>query len=68
MATPQFATLDELRRRLAIRLGFGAQADVIALQAPILDDFLQSAQMYLWREVAWRHLQKSHTEKLGVEL
>ena len=67
MATPQFATLDELRRRLAIRLGFGAQADVIALQAPILDDFLQSAQMYLWREVAWRHLQKSHTEKLGVD-
>ena len=66
MATPQFATLDELRRRLAIRLGFGAQADVIALQAPILDDFLQSAQMYLWREVAWRHLQKSAVETLGV--
>ena len=66
MATPQFATLDELRRRLAIRLGFGAQADVIALQAPILDDFLQSAQMYLWREVSWRHLQKSVVETLGV--
>ena len=66
MATPRFDTLDNLRRRLAVRLGFGSQADMIALQSPILTDFLQSAQQYLWREVTWRHLRKIHFETLGV--
>ena len=66
MSTPRFDTLGNLRKRLATRLGFGAQADVIALQLPMLDDFLQSAQTYLWRAVSWRHLQKVVSEPLGV--
>ena len=66
MSAPRFDTLGNLRKRLATRLGFGAQADVIALQLPMLDDFLQSAQTYLWRAVSWRHLQKVVSEPLGV--
>ena len=64
--TPSFDTLSNLRRRLAVRLGFGAQADALGIQAPILDDFLQSAQTYLCRMIRWRHLQRLHVEDLGV--
>ena len=64
--TPSFDTLSNLRRRLAVRLGFGAQADALGIQAPILDDFLQSAQTYLCRIIRWRHLQRLHVEDLGV--
>ena len=67
MSAPLFDTLDNLRKNLAIRLGFGAQAEVITLQIPILDSFLQTAQQHLWRIVAWRHLQKVHIENLGVD-
>ena len=66
MATPSFASLSELRKRLAIRLGFGAQANTITNQIPIFDDFLQSAQTYLCRSVKWRHLQCLHIDDLGV--
>ena len=65
--TPSFDTLGNLRRRLAVRLGFGAQADALGIQAPILDDFLQSAQVYLCRIIRWRHLQRLHVEDLGVD-
>ena len=67
MSVQTFNTLDSMRKNLAIRLGFGAQAEVIALQIPILDSFLQTAQQHLWRIVPWRHLQKVHIENLGVE-
>ena len=50
-----------------MRLGFGAQADALGIQAPILDDFLQSAQTYLCRIIRWRHLQRLHVEDLGVD-
>ena len=65
--TPSFDTLGNLRRRLAVRLGFGAQADALGIQAPILDDFLQSAQVYLCRIIRWRHLQCLHVEDLCVD-
>lgn len=62
----RFRTLSELRQSLAILLGFGAQAGVIDLQIPFLNEQLQSAQMQIWREIAFRYLQKKHEETLGV--
>ena len=62
----QFRTLAQLRESLAVSLGFGAQAGVIDLQIPILNQFLQQAQSQLWREVDWRYLLKKHTEDLCI--
>ena len=63
---PQFKTLEELRENLAVSLGFGAVAGTIDLQIPILTQFLQQAQMQLWRDVRWQHLLRTHIEPLGV--
>lgn len=49
MSFVQRRTLGELRYDLAVRLGYGAQGTVSALQRPILDNFLQDAQRQLAR-------------------
>lgn len=63
---PLFKTLGELRRDLAVSIGFGAMAGAVDVQIPILNQFLQQAQMQLWRDVNWLYLHKRHQEDLGI--
>lgn len=41
-------TLGELRHKLAVRLGFATSGDIVLRQLPILEDFLQEAQDWLY--------------------
>lgn len=52
-----YKTLGELRRDLAVRLGFGAQGSA-GINSALLDSFLASAQEQLYTTFDWRHLIK----------
>ena len=63
---PSFKTLQELRDDLAVSLGFGAMGGAQATQIPILNQFLQQAQSYLWGELHLNFSSRTHEEILGA--
>jgi hypothetical protein len=60
-------TLQELRDKLRVRLGFGAQSSKSGPQTKILNDFIQESQEDLYKEVNWKQLRKIWTLKPGID-
>jgi hypothetical protein len=67
MALTPNKTLQELRDKLRVRLGFGAQSSKSGPQTKILNDFIQEAQEDLYKEVDWKQLRKIWTLKPGID-
>lgn len=61
----QFRTLEDIRRELSDRLGFGGAAGAGAINAGILNSFLRNGQRQLWDEVDWHHLIKFADKTVG---
>lgn len=62
-----YRTIEDLRTELAARLGFGGQVGAAAVNAAILNSFLQTAQDQIWQEVEFHHLVKAVTKTVGYD-
>ncbi len=67
MALTPNKTLQEMRDKLRVRLGFGAQSSKSGPQTKILNDFIQEAQEDLYKEVDWKQLRKIWILEPGIE-
>ena len=63
---PVYATLEQLRDRLAVALGFGAQGGAQPNQIHILNHFLQQSQSQIWHSLKLNQMNRVHYENLGA--
>jgi hypothetical protein len=61
-----YATLETLRNRLRMRLGYSAAGASAGALQPILDDFLKSAQDTLYMMAEWTRMRRYTDGTLGV--